>query len=240
MQAEITIQLQEPLILPINYNHILQAVIYRALSTMPSYSAFLHDVGFQLNDKQFRIFTFSQLKGQYKIFERHIIFQDIVSFEIRSPDPLLIYVVTHYFDYYGVEFGKITYRDISITKYDYTVEEEHIHISMISPMTIYSKDSETGYTHFYSPFDKEFYEKLVLNFEHKYQAYYQVYPIGNLEIHPYGNKEPKKLVTRYKSSMINAWYGQYELIGDRKYLDFLYQIGLGGKNAQGFGMFQIY
>lgn len=240
MQAEITIHLNEPLVLPINYNHILQAVIYKAIGIMPSYSDFLHDVGFQLNDKQFRIFTFSQLRGQYRIHERHIIFQDIVSFEIRSPDPLLIYVVTNYFEYFGIQFGNITYHSILIEKYDYSVEDEKIHISMLSPMTIYSTERESGYIHYYSPFDKEFYEKLISNFKNKYQAYYQMYPAGRLEIHPYGNKEPKKLVTRYKSSMINAWYGEYELLGERKYLDFLYQVGLGGKNAQGFGLFQIY
>ena len=33
--------------------------------------------------------------------------------------------------------------------------------------------------------------------------------------------------------------GEYELIGEPKYLDFLYQTGLGSKNAQGFGMFEV-
>lgn len=42
MQLVVHIRLKEPLSLPINYNHILQAVIYRALSIMPDYSQFLH------------------------------------------------------------------------------------------------------------------------------------------------------------------------------------------------------
>ena len=38
---------------------------------------------------------------------------------------------------------------------------------------------------------------------------------------------------------LTAYSGTYELFGERKYLDFLYQTGLGSKNSQGFGMFEI-
>ena len=38
---------------------------------------------------------------------------------------------------------------------------------------------------------------------------------------------------------ISGWYGEYYLVGKRKYLDFLYQTGLGSKNSQGFGMFDV-
>ena len=41
MQLEVTINLQETLVLPLNYNHIIQSIIYRALSAMPDYSGFL-------------------------------------------------------------------------------------------------------------------------------------------------------------------------------------------------------
>ena len=62
-----------------------------------------------------------------------------------------------------------------------------------------------------------------------------------LEIHleMYGDKFPKKMVTRYQGVLIIAWYGTDKLSGERKYLDFLYQTGLGAKKAKGFGMFEI-
>ena len=46
MQLEVAINLQEPLVLPLNYNHIIQSIIYRALSAMPDYSEFLHEYGY--------------------------------------------------------------------------------------------------------------------------------------------------------------------------------------------------
>ena len=51
--------------------------------------------------------------------------------------------------------------------------------------------------------------------------------------------EKDKYVTKYKGFYINAWFGMYVLTGKRQYLDFLYQTGIGSKNAQGFGMFEI-
>ena len=63
--------------------------------------------------------------------------------------------------------------------------------------------------------------------------------MSGIHLEAHGNKFPKKLVTRYKGILITAWYGTYQLTGERKYLDFLYQTGLGAKNAQGFGMFEI-
>ena len=48
-----------------------------------------------------------------------------------------------------------------------------------------------------------------------------------------------KYVTKYKGFYLSAWLGEYQLTGPRKNLDFLYQTGLGCRNSQGFGMFEI-
>ena len=120
-----------------------------------------------------------------------------------------------------------------------TVEETKLRIRMKSPMTVYSTDHENGRIYYYNPEEEEFYQRLNENFFRKYQAYYGVEPISMLEIQKEGDKIPKKFVTRYQGSYITAWYGTYELSGERKYLDFLYQTGLGSKNSQGFGMFEI-
>ena len=63
--------------------------------------------------------------------------------------------------------------------------------------------------------------------------------MSGIHLEMYGDKFPKKMVIRYQGVLITAWYGTHKLSGERKYLDFLYQTGLGAKNAQGFGMFEI-
>ena len=60
-----------------------------------------------------------------------------------------------------------------------------------------------------------------------------------MELLPVKVQDRDKCVTKYKGFYITGWCGEYVLKGERKYLDFLYQTGIGSKNAQGFGMFDI-
>lgn len=240
MQLVVQIRLKKPLSLPINYNHILQAVIYRALSIMPDYSQFLHAGGFTRGQRKYKIFQFSQLDGEeYKIREKRITFYSYVSFEVRSPEPLLIRLLADSIWNEGITFGEKTFTDIQMELYDYTVEESELIIRMKSPLTVYSTDLETNRSYYYNPEEPEFYELVNDNFYRKYQAYYGVLPSSAVKMEKVENSSTRKIVTRYKGSYINAWYGTFQLKGKRKYLDFLYQTGVGSKNSQGFGMFEI-
>lgn len=90
MQLIVHIGLEQPLSLPLNYNHIVQSIIYRAIGTMPDYADFLHNEGYSLEKRQYKMFQFSQLSGDYYIQNKQIIFKSYIVFEIRSPEPLLI------------------------------------------------------------------------------------------------------------------------------------------------------
>ncbi len=241
MQLEVSIGLREPLALPINYNHILQSIIYRALSAMPDYSEFLHECGYTSGGRQYRMFQFSQLTGDYYIDQgqHKIVFRSYVHLEIRSPEPLLIRLLTMNLQRHGVMFGTVICRDVHLELYDYTVEENSLNIRMKSPVTVYSTDPGSGYVTYYKPDEDIFYQKINDNFLRKYQAYYGLSPYAGIEMKPLQDNLPKKMVTKYQGSYITAWYGTYRLTGERKYLDFLYQTGLGSKNSQGFGMFEI-
>lgn len=239
MQLYVHIELDEPLVLPINYNHIIQAVIYRTLSVMPDYIDFLHNRGYSSGHRQYKMFQFSQLKGKYRIKEKNIIFYSFIELEIRSPEPLLIQLLDGGFRYCGITFGQKSYKNIRTKINDFTVEKDELIVKTVTPIVVYSTDSTTKYTVYYSPEDIEFYEEIQNNAYRKYQAYYGVEPDSYVEIKKASDMTAKKLVTKYQGSYIEAWYGNFILFGKRKYLDFLYQTGLGSKNSQGFGMFNI-
>ena len=131
------------------------------------------------------------------------------------------------------------YTDVDLELYDYTVEERQLLIRMKSPVTVYATDLKSEKTWYFSPDEEPFCKMINDNFYRKYQAYYGMAPTSGIQLGICENSMPKKLVTRYKGTFITAWYGTYKLSGERKYLDFLYQTGLGAKNAQGFGMFEI-
>lgn len=53
---------QGRVVLPTNYNYLIQAAIYRNISR--ELAEFLHDKGFLFGKRQFKMFTFSRLEGR--------------------------------------------------------------------------------------------------------------------------------------------------------------------------------
>lgn len=225
--------------LPINYNHILQALIFRHLSNNDCRYQNIHDDGLGYGKRQYKLFVFSLIHGRYKIKGKKIVFEDIVEYEVRSPDAKLIQTLAKSMRENGISYGETHFDDVELKISDYEVEDSCIKIRMLSPVCAYSTEKESGFTRYYAPEEAEFARLIRENFRRKYQAYCGVKPEGDIEIIPGQIKEKDKFITRYKRTYINGWNGEYLLKGPRKYLDFLYQAGLGSKNSQGFGMFQI-
>lgn len=240
MQLIITSELSDELVLPINYNHIIQSIIYNNLRNYPEYGTYVHDRGYKSSGRSFKLFTFGMLSGNYRIANKKIIFSDNVSFEVRSPDIMLMKALYENLNKNGIKYGDTLCENTIIRRDDITVEADSITIKMNSPMTVYSTDKLDRKTYFYRPDDIMFSQMINGSFRRKYEACYGTAPLSDIGIQPLRVSERDKTVTNYKGFYIDAWRGIYRLTGKRKYLDFLFQTGLGSKNAQGFGMFDIY
>ncbi len=239
MQLLVKHRLPDKLVLPLNYQHILQAIIYKNLNCSIEYSKFLHDNGFPYGKRNFKLFTFSLLRGKYEIVERKIIFRDEVSFEIRSPDVFMMKLLSENIMRIGIKYGDTHITDVEVLLNDYTIESDEICINMLTPVSVYSTGLNDRKTYFYNPSETEFCDLINENFIRKYAACFGVPPQSGIFIEPVRVTEKDKYVTKYKNFYISGWLGKYNLYGRRKYLDFLYQTGLGSKNAQGFGMFSV-
>ena len=239
MQLLIRHRLPEKLVLPLAYHHMIQAIIYRNLNPAFGYSRYIHDDGIGEGERSYKFFTFSLLRGKYEIRDGKIIFRDEVSFELRSPDLFMLKMTAENLSERGIRYGKQYYPDVDIFFSDACVESSRILIRMISPLSVHSTDENTGKTHFYSPDEEDFSEMVSDNFIRKYMACYGVVPSEGIEIRPVKVTGKDKYVTKYKNFYITGWNGEYELRGRRKYLDFLYHAGLGSRNSQGFGMFDL-
>lgn len=238
MQLYIHHRLNEPLQIPVNHNRILQAVIYASLGGA-RYKSYMHDQGFAYENRNFKLFTFSMLSGNCTYKDKMLTFTNDISFEVRSPDPFFIRILKEGIEKNGIRLGERQFYDVETSADDITVESDMILVEMVSPLTIYSTDMKTKETYYYSPSDFEFENHLTANFYRKYSACYDVDVEDEIRIIPYRIDPRDRIVTKYKSQYITAYKGQYVLAGARKYLDFMYQAGLGAKNAQGFGMFDI-
>lgn len=238
MQLQIQIKLDEDLVLPINYHHILQAVIYANLKDGQGLDEMYHDEGVFYEKRNYKLFTFGLLHGKYQVKEKKIIFQESVQFEVRSVDDYFIFQLQKNLVTHGIRFGSKYFKDLQVSLKAVCVEAEELELRMDSPICVYSTD-EDNFTQYYDPWCEEFAEAVNKNFIRKYYAAYEEMPLSCIEIEPIKVSKKDRYVTSYKSTYICGWKGIYRLRGEPEYLDFLYQTGLGSKNAQGFGLWEL-
>ena len=179
------------------------------------------------------------MKGKYSIQGKNIIFSEEVTFEVRSIEPYMLKILKEALEINGITYLKQHYTSVSAQLKNEEVNKEEIVIKMRSPICVYSTDKVTGKTYYYHPESEEFSRYINDNFKRKYESYTGVAIKEDIRIEIKKLHPKDKYVTRYKGFYINAWFGTYILQGEKKYLDFLYQTGLGSKNPQGFGMFEI-
>lgn len=228
------------IILPVNYQHIVQGFIYNIISEVKEYSNFLHNFGYSFGKRKFKLFNFSLVQGlgKVKIENKIIYFYGNIVIEIRSNDDLFCKIMSSilknqkYF-----KLGQNYIKLVNIDSYKKIINNDNLKIKAISLITVYStKDRKTFY---YNPFDEKFPKLINENFEKKYFSFFNKEP-ESIIIKPLIVRDKDKFVTKFKNiSYITAWGGEYELKGKKEYLEFLYNTGLGNKNSEGFGMFEV-
>lgn len=103
--------------IPIGYNHILQGTIYNMLNYDDG--AFYHDVGYQVDDKIYKMFVFSNLFGSYTIQNKSMIFKNHFSFYVSAMDDYFIERIYEYCSlhkYLTMLNQKVMIKDIHILK----------------------------------------------------------------------------------------------------------------------------
>ncbi|RZI52324.1 CRISPR-associated endoribonuclease Cas6 [Aeribacillus pallidus] len=231
-------------ILPLHYQYLLHGLLYNSLQDK-SFASFLHEIGFQKGKRTYKLFTFSRLFGQHKIQldSKTIIFDDNISWHVSTVLPELTQQLGEYFLLQNeVHLGNQLVEIQSIKMEESEVKSSEIEIEMLSPVTVYSTYETvdgTQKTQFSHPYDEAFPHLVELNFRNKYEAYYGDPPQERLFIEPLHVTKRHKVVTTFKNYYITAWQGRYRLRSSPKYLTFLLQTGIGGRNSQGFGMFRV-
>ena len=245
MEFKLYFQSNGPLVLPLAYHHILQGFIYKRLSEDPEFSDFLHNEGYKREGQSFRLFVFSLLKGHFKIVGSNIVFDNVIEWEIRSP--IMLFCQTLFKALEKEEVFDLAGQKIFLLRYEVLnteVVEDEIDIRMLSPVCVDLSIWEDGKskTKNLDPIDPRFNYYLTKNFQRKFEAVTGEDTDSGIFLLPPENFEPSKnkYVTRFVDGIyVTGWKGQYKLKGSPNNLKFLYDTGLGARNSQGFGMFQI-
>ena len=226
---------------PIEYNHLIQGFIYHNIDE--NLATFLHEKGFMSKERRFKLFTFSRLLGKYRINRDIIKFDEKVRFWIASP-------VSDIIESFASNLARRPEVLLGDEKLFVTSIEvkplqsfEDKNIFMLSPMTIYStllKPDGKKKTYYYNPKEDEFGKLINENIKKKYRAFHSKDPCDlSINITPVKVRASDEKIVIYKGFIIKGWMGFYRIWGDNELLSLAYDTGLGAKNSQGFGMFEI-
>ncbi|HCF38659.1 MAG TPA: CRISPR-associated endoribonuclease Cas6 [Thermosipho africanus] len=228
--------------LPIDYNHILQAVILNLIDD-EEYRKFIHDEGFSFFKRKFKLYTFSRLMGEFSLDSksRTISFKDNAFLIISSyDDNFCYYLMKKLLEFKDIKIGRNIVNVKKVEIVDFKPDGEQLKVVTRSPVTAYSTvidENSSKKTIFYHPDDFKFKELLEKNIEKKFIAIYGKEPEGKINITHVG-KLPKKVVLKYKKFKIVGWMSAFDLSGDPELLKIAYDTGLGSKNSQGFGLIE--
>lgn len=229
--------------LPVHHNELIHGMIYEMISNL-TMRHILHEEGFPLGQRRFKLFCFSRLMGACR-FEKgrdEFIFGPDPTLVISSPISLLIQEIGMSLLQQGwIRLGSHRLGIKKVHVSDLQQRQSSLVATMISPVTVYSTEIRDGkkYTHYFRPGDLEFRELIKSNLEKKYYLVRGRHMDDCFQITPLKVEKSDRKVLKFKETWILSWMGQYLLEGDPDVLKVAYDAGLGVKNPQGFGCFEV-
>jgi CRISPR-associated endoribonuclease Cas6 len=232
----------QALTLPIHYNNIVQAMIYKLLDDTTAH--FLHNKGFMHGKRTFKMFAFSRLMGRYSIdkSEGDITFIGPVSLVVTSPySDFCSSLANGLLLQSSIRLGSAELQVTNISLERDIIDNEKIKICTLSPIVVYStllRPDGRRYTCYFEPGEKDFDEIMEGNLRKKYKAFYDTgAPDGNVTITPL--RQPRLSIIDYKDTTIKGYSGEFILSGPTPLLQIAVESGLGSKNSQGFGCIKV-
>lgn len=250
MRIKLTYEMLErdKIILPVHYNYHIHGLIYRTFSN--ELASRLHNEGFLVGKRPFKLFTFSRILEKGKLVKKgkdaKLIFGRKISFYFSSIVENIV-----------ADLGEMSFRKrefslcgqkIYLSQLEVITPprlESKLLIKALSPLTVYStfeKDGNEKVIHYYKPYEDGFQKRIEENAKKKYKAVYKREPDGlSLSIKPYKfSVEKNHSVVFFKDTPIEGWTGIYELSGSPELIAVTYNAGLGNKNPEGFGMWEVW
>lgn len=243
MRMELTLRSSEHgrFVLPTNYNHLIQSAIYQNISR--ELADFLHDKGFLYGKRRFKMFTFSRLRGRCVLDKarKQFIYDGDLRLHVSSPIEKFIgdlanTIIKKGFIVLGKSILKVTGLAFPA---DPNIKDGEIKIHMLSPLTVYStllSPDGKKKTYYFSPYEKEFTELINSNLKKKYFLLSSKNIKSTINIKPVRVRE---VIVFYKDTVVKGWTGYFLLRGCKELVQTAYDVGLGAKNSQGFGMFEV-
>ena len=228
--------------IPVGYNYYFQSAIYKMLS---NYN--IHDE--KEGGRNYKFFTFSRPIGDYEYLanEKVLAFKNNVKWIISAFDKkFLEELIKSFLDNESIKIldQRLVSSSIKIEKIpEPEVFNKVTPIKMLSPVTTYStlyNGNKKRKTYYYSPFENDFSIKIKENLLRKFKSLNKKLPDNKeFEVKAIKPKKEWEKIVNYKGTVIKGWMGRYQLKGNPELIKLAYDTGIGSKNSQGFGCFEI-
>ncbi|MCP4153142.1 MAG: CRISPR-associated endoribonuclease Cas6 [bacterium] len=241
---------KESIKLPINYNRYLQEMLYAMVSE--KLEGFQPDRGEAFKKKHFSLFNFSKIFGDFEIVkeinnQKNLVFKSSISFFVSAPyEELLGEFVRRVAPRSVIQLGRGELCLSSLTTLPAPAFDKPVTlIRSLSPIAIRDSKQEnkrSSKQEYLSPEHPGFSAQIRTNLLEKYLSCMGFSPKErDLTITPhYFSPKKNSHVIKFKDYSIKGYSGIYKLSGSKELKTFAYDCGLGERNAQGFGMFDIY
>ena len=250
MRIQILTDVGKGIILPINYNHLLVGVIYRFLSeSNPEYADFLHDEGYLVSEKRFKLFTFSQLMAERRdITGEQIHFRSTLTWFVSSPVEQFL---SHFADTL-LTAGRLSIGSHQLKIMDVTIPrgpriQSEMELRCLSPIVMSTVRQDNGQrrTHYCLPDDPDLSELIRQNLLRKYEAIHGRTPENDSLSFRFDDRYIRRKqgrVTRlvdFKGIKIRGILCPFRVSGSVALIQTGYECGFGDKNSAGFGMVEV-
>jgi CRISPR-associated endoribonuclease Cas6 len=247
------------LLLPINYQYGLSSFIYRTFNHgNKDLAGWLHNRGFIVENKAFKLFTFSPLKiKNFKRYDDRLIVLDdqvelMISFyPFELTESFIFGAFSHQNFRLGDKKSSVQFNIQQIERLPDPAFKDTMEFKAISPVVVTAKkDRESKYVTYLSPGDQGYGNKLKENLLNKYAAYCS-YHEKELDIEDMSKYKYELITDKPKSKLITIKAGTREESKIRGFLYTLrltaplpllktaYYAGLGEKNSLGMGCLEV-
>lgn len=239
--------------LPFNYQYEQMALIYKILSlSNESYANWLHDNGFELDGKQFKLFTYSPLIiPSFRADKEHGCLQinsDTVEWYIsflpeKSTQQFIQGIFMEQTFQLGNKQNTVQFHVKSIEMLPALGCEEEAEFRTLSPMCI-SRREENGKTSYLTPVDPYAKGAILMSLLNRYVVYYGKPYQGTLDYDFIVQDEPKpKLITikadTPQQTRVKGYHCSFKMRVSKELMRIMYESGIAEKGSSGFGMVEL-
>lgn len=243
-------------VLPINYQYRLSAAIYKIIERADSnYSAFLHNTGYALKGKRFKLFTFSDLHTPFTFKEDRLLMKDkYASVTVCFHVPVAAEnFVKGLFMHQQLDIAdaksrvQFNVQQVEMLSENFQLTNAPIVLQPLSAVVVGRKNARGNYDYL-SPADADYVHWLLHNWKEKYTAVYgdnaeEIFKNVAIKIIN-ANKARSRLITikagTPEETRIRGFMGfRLEVAAPKNVLELALNAGVGLYNSMGCGCVEL-